>query len=107
MAYRISVDVPDWAAERHIRIMAGTELLAMIPHGTGQLWQKKDRCVNCGWCCENLLPEPCPELKRGADGTTSCAIMKNRPWRCTWPDPHLTKAKGAENCKISYEVIDL
>lgn len=101
---KLVIDLPDWAAERHIRIMAGVELVAMIPYGKNQIWIKKGRCVQCGWCCENLLPEPCPHLKKGSGGYTECGIMRDRPWRCTWPDPHLTKAKGAENCKITYEV---
>ncbi len=47
---KITLDLPDWIKERHIRVFAGIEEVAK--KYTGTKWKiKKVRCDMCGKCC--------------------------------------------------------
>ena len=99
---RITLDIPDWALERHLFFFAGMELFAWKPSGKGEIHAKTKRCVKCGWCCENLRPE-CAELKQIGQEKI-CQLAQRRPFLCSYSDPHMTDAAGKENCSIAYEV---
>ena len=43
--------VPEWALERHIVIMAGSEPMAIKPAHRNDLAMKISRCNMCGMCC--------------------------------------------------------
>jgi len=65
---RISVDIPGWARERHIYVLAGSEPVAVylrhpIIEGVQKegwtRWVKTRRCNLCGKCCiMNPLDDP-------------------------------------------------
>jgi len=89
---KIEIEIPDWAQERAIYIMAGIELAAYkIP---GKKWKvKTSRCNMCGKCCMNLDPKKHPFpvingrcvylLKRpGKEEKYECGLRISRPFRC-------------------------
>ena len=86
---RIEIDIPDWADERHIRILAGRELAAAkLAHE--DFWRVKDvRCNHCGKCC----PEDCKHLVNN-----ECI---NR--RICYDDPWNMIKKG--ECIITHKII--
>jgi len=50
---KIELELPDWADERTIYVMAGIELIAY--RFPGKTWQvKSSRCNMCGKCCMKL-----------------------------------------------------
>jgi hypothetical protein len=110
---QLVIDIPEWAQERHIYVMAGMELLAYLPY-QGQVQVKTVRCNNCGWCCENPPKGAVPQGHDGAciyletiGSAKECSLGLSRPWHCCWPDPHLTKHPEADkHCCIRYEVVE-
>jgi len=38
----------------------------------------EELCIRCGGCCGIYDGDPCEHLRRDSDGTTYCAIYKNR-----------------------------
>ena len=54
---KITIELPDWAEERHIRIFAGVELLGEKLAHEDFLKVKDDRCNRCGECCRVVPPE--------------------------------------------------
>jgi len=55
MADKITIELPRWAKDRNIYVLAGIELLAYRLRG-GKLMIKVSRCSKCGKCCMNLKP---------------------------------------------------
>lgn len=46
---KIEVEIPEWAKDRVIYVMAGSENVAVLCDG--KLWIKTARCSICGECC--------------------------------------------------------
>lgn len=109
---RITLDLPDWAQERHIYVMAGIELLAYKPYGKDIIYTKTARCNLCGWCCANPPPGAVPQGPDGAciyletiGQAKECSLGVARPWHCCWSDPVLTKHPEAnDHCAVRYSV---
>ena len=108
-------ELPEWAQERHISIMAGMELLAYKRFGENTLHIKIVRCNWCGWCCcgkfarkmEIDKDDDCIHLKQiGLD--FECSLSTGRPWRCSWYDPVLAKFPDAKKyCCVRYMEIEV
>ena len=108
---KITIEIPDWAEERHIYIMAGIELLAKREVGQ-PLMIKTRRCRACGKCCMDLLSgHPmglseeghCAHLTKepGANDMYVCGMHSHRPFGCCVADP--TKVL---DCPIKYKVTE-
>lgn len=95
----ITIEVPDWAEERHIRVFAGLELLAYAPFG-GEVHVKAARCNQCGYCCEAYRPG-CGHLVRAGD-KRFCGLGMQRPFDCCSSDPVLNKTGDEDRCSIRY-----
>jgi hypothetical protein len=107
---KIEIEIPDWCDERHIYIMAGTELAAYRLAGSDLFHIKSERCANCGWCCGEHPQLIVPGQKKGCFflnriGTvTACSLGPYRPFACCWADPVLTKHPDAlSHCSIRYK----
>lgn len=105
---KIILDLPEWADDQRITILAGMEMIAQkAPWETK--WHVKDaRCNNCGECCMMLNPTDikyavdeegkCEHLYREIDGRWLCGATYDKPYRCLM-DPH---PGNAPNCAITY-----
>lgn len=83
----ITVEIPKWAEERDIVVLAGMELLAIRKYGQ-PLKVKVVRCQRCGICCMNMtVPEWvgesgwCKYLSKEGD-IFSCELRFNKPYSC-------------------------
>ena len=105
---RVGLDLPDWADERNIYLMAGLEVVARL-HKDGEWEVKTRRCNMCGECCSNLR-EPfifpliegrCTYLKKevGDNSRWLCALGEHRPFSCSICTP------ANEHCTIKYEAL--
>ena len=111
---QIAFDLPDWALDRHIYILAGVELLAYKPSGENRLLIKTHRCNWCGWCCTNVPRRAVPRKQDGScenlvkiGKTFECSLGIARPFHCNWSDPILTRFPDAEDhCSIRYHEIE-
>ena len=113
MAKKITIEIPEWAENRNINILAGIELLARKPGTENKLYVKVVNCNWCGKCCMNLdsdrHPFPvidgrCIHLKRrpGKEEKYLCGLGTFRPYNCCVSDPTYM-----EECVIKHEVIEL
>lgn len=79
---KFTIEVPEWAKERTIYIMAGPEIMGVVCDGT--LWMKTVRCNLCGKCC--LVDEDFPlGVKSGDEVGWSadvfvCKFLKKEIW---------------------------
>ena len=91
---RIEIDIPDWAKERDIYVMAGIELAAYKP-AKGRWHIKTGRCNMCGKCCMNFkkgqTATPWKDMVKDGrcvhlvpDGDRwMCGLGAARPWSCS------------------------
>jgi hypothetical protein len=107
---KITVELPDWAKERHIYIFGGVELLAFKEHGTDWFRIKEKSCDMCGKCCEDAqfiqtydsARGRCEYLEEVGD-EKRCSLGSNRPFSCSVGDP-MTLEKGPwKDCCITFE----
>ena len=89
---KINIDIPDWAEDKHIYIMAGIELIAY--KYVNQEWKIKiTRCNQCGLCCRGMNPDDenfpevnekgtCIYLKKDGKDKEVCSLGINRPFKC-------------------------
>ena len=105
---KIEVEIPDWAEERRILILAGTELVAM-KRGHEDHWLiKETRCNRCGECCLDRPPTPyglddegkCLKLEQ-IGGEWACTAGMGIGLRCVL-DPNLV---GYEACCITHRKV--
>lgn len=113
MAKKITIELPDWADERHIYIMAGIELVAYQIYGDERLFVKTARCSSCGECCMNLSASAgmpisreghCIYLDEPVGGKRECILGLYRPFGCSVG----MQRKGFfehPNCTVEYKVI--
>jgi len=105
--HKILIELPDWALERHIYILAGTELLAKIQGD--KIFIKKDRCNRCGICCMTLSHDGqyakygfiddrgwCKFLRQNGEGY-ECELGLLKPFNC------IISEAVHKKCKITYE----
>ena len=107
---RVELDLPDWVDERHIRIMAGVELVAQ-KLAQNDYWQVKEtRCNRCGKCCMGFKPGKhiypvvngrCIHLKE-RNGKFECAIALYQSRACENDPPHFIE-RG--ECSITYKEV--
>jgi len=104
---RIKLNLPDWADERGIHILAGIEEVARKVPPDYKWEMKTKRCEKCGICCE-LAPHPdfqaetggCKYLKysEGHKGYM-CQLGVLRPYICC-------VSLGIEACKVRWKTLD-
>jgi hypothetical protein len=108
---KIEIELPDWCDERHIWIMAGTELAAYKDFGSDKWFIKKVRCNRCGKCCMNLVDDGqyeldenknCVHLKSDGDFYV-CDLGIMRPIPCCEGDLEKNKENQDGTCCIRYE----
>lgn len=88
---RLELELPDWAKDRNLYLMAGIELLAYRNRG-GKWMLKVGQCNQCGKCCQNVkgqYPLPtirgkCPQLVKevGDNDRWFCQMGTKRPFGC-------------------------
>ena len=108
---KIRIDLPKWCDERHIYIIAGTELAAYLHFGEKKFHIKTSKCNECGKCCMNLIKGhvPLDENKTcvhlGEDGEKKpCTLGAVRPWPCIEGDPVKGKWDGGKDfCSVRYD----
>jgi len=87
---KIKLEIPEWADERHIYVMAGIEVAARKSAHEKDFKVKVSRCSNCGDCCRNLgvgwgmgRKENGECIHLEADGPqTRCGLLGDRPFFC-------------------------
>ena len=90
---RIELDIPDWADERRILIVAGRELAA-FKNPQDDFWRVKDnRCTHCGKCCKD-----CEHLLKVVDGY-DCTLGYSVPLSCI-KDPYML-----DYCSITHKKV--
>lgn len=111
----ITLDLPEWAEERHVAVMAGMELVAYRPYGKNVWYVKTARCNSCGVCCHMLSPaypientdNVCNYLVKIGQ-IEECSKVFYRPWACCWSDPVLLGLQDAESyCSIRYKIVEI
>lgn len=107
---RLVFDLPDWADERHIYILAGVEMVAYKLYGEETIHIKKTRCNQCGQCCEGLTrwyfpltdERACGYLHRLPDHT-ECELGIGRPMVCCTGLQQKGKYGNHPKCSVEYE----
>lgn len=102
-------EIPSWALERRLLLLAGVELVAAKePWGHWEV--KATRCQRCGQCCMTYPDSPwgvdeegkCLMLEKQPDGTWDCKAGTQKPYLCLG-DP---LKKNTPECSITREVIE-
>jgi len=75
-------ELPEWAKNQQITIIAGMELLASYLPG-GEIELKTVRCTFCGQCCMTLRPNS-NETPYGVDDEGKCKALylEGSRWLC-------------------------
>ncbi len=94
-------DIPEWAQDRNIFLIAGSECIAMKYAGSDEIYQKVSRCryydqEPCSMCCW-VGGEECKHMHGGF------CQKGDRPLRCCTDAPKEIKNSVPE-CQIRYEV---
>lgn len=127
---RLTLELPEWALDRPIYIMAGNENVAVLCEG--KLWVKLNRCNYCGKCC--IYDKPDDMTKSGTEvgwdeSIFVCKHLKKETWHfepfngqtvyictagaqtpltcCTGPSPACGKERFKEklpDCILEYEI---
>nr|BDD45970.1 hypothetical protein 16 [bacterium] len=79
---RRTFEVPDWARERRLDLMAGIERLATYTPFNDELRVKTSRCSMCGKCCERAGCRDMVE-RAGYPGKVFCGHDPDRPQSCS------------------------
>jgi len=86
---KIEIEIPDWAAERQLTLLAGVELVAR-KSPREDYWEIKDqRCNFCGMCCHDFPTSPYGNDDEGRckkvfndNGKWKCMAGTKRPYNC-------------------------
>ena len=113
MAKKITIEIPDWALERDIHILAGTEHLATAGFIRGTMCVKKARCNMCGVCCMNppetfifpVVDNRCVHLIQEGKQLL-CGLGRFKPLQCCINDPIINEDKDID-CPIEYKKVEL
>ena len=112
MGTKITIELPDWAEERHIYILAGIELLAVKYAGESKLRIKTEHCNMCGYCCHVLrddgsfrfpVKDGHCEYLEVYEEKEECSLGIDMPFSCCAGDPTLHNWKDKEKCSIRYK----
>ena len=95
---RIEIDLPDWADERAIHIMAGIERVAYKLPWEDWWHVKTARCSQCGACCEKMKCKYLDEEPGGEKFRCSEGVM--RPWLCC-----VSEFKDKNVCSIRFKEV--
>ena len=108
MSDRIEIEIPEWAKDNNIYIMAGMNLLAYRYRG-GPLMVKTDLCSMCGKCCMELdnrhpfVTETggCKYLTKevGDNDRWLCGLHGFRPHGCAVTTPE------RNDCTVKFEEV--
>jgi len=108
MTDTISIEIPEWAKDNNIYIMAGMNLLAYRYRG-GPFMVKVQSCSMCGRCCSNVTkhhPFPtengrCTYLVKevGNNDRWPCGLGGFRPHACAVTQP------DEEYCTVRFEEV--
>ncbi|MHA2136289.1 MAG: hypothetical protein ACW99J_20710 [Candidatus Thorarchaeota archaeon] len=90
---KVIFEIPEWAEERHLFLLAGQECIAMQYAGEDDIYIKTGQCVHCQQCClgfecEHASPKGCKLVASGKERYVNCCIdaprefLKNVP-ECT------------------------
>jgi len=112
-ATKIIVDLPAWAEERLIYILAGVEMFA-YKYPNQPLMVKTQQCNMCGLCCMNLdathffevVDGKCEYLEKevGPNERWLCSLGVYRPHACCGgPDILHSQDNIPEYCSVVYE----
>jgi Fe-S-cluster containining protein len=110
---KLTIEIPEWAKDRVIVIMAGIEHLATKEPNENFIRYKTVRCNRCGKCCMRLFnhtfPMPvidgrCVHLVKasGIEEIYECGLGPMRPFLCSMSDP-----VGEDFCCIEHKEIPL
>ena len=83
----LTINIPDWAEDKNIYVLAGIELLAYKYVGH-PMKEKVSRCDQCGDCCRNFKGDG----STWTDGTCNylrdnvCSLGVERPFSCGMPN---------------------
>lgn len=79
----VSFNMPEWALERRLILLAGVELVAEKHPESG--WKiKTERCNLCGQCCMTLKPNSPTQTPYGVDDEGKCKglVLDHGLWYC-------------------------
>lgn len=76
---KIELDIPAWAEERNIYVMAGVEMVAYRLAHEGEFKVKSVRCSGCGKCCMDL---PEGHIQRNDSGNCIHLVPDGEKWVC-------------------------
>lgn len=99
---KIELEVPDWAAGKHLRVFAGMEMVAVRPLDKEWLIVQQ-KCTQCGKCCQDVgddwifgtLGGACVHFEPTKEGGV-CGLKGHRPFACCC-DPY---KGGPEYCQV-------
>ena len=113
MGTKITIELPEWAEERHIYVMAGLENVAVKKANSDEVLIKTETCNYCGKCCMNIpypekFPLPtvngnCIHLDVYDNGKTECKLGFFMPFACAIGGPVSANWKDKDMCCIKYD----
>lgn len=107
---KIELEIPDWATETRLLIIAGNECVAHKRPQDNHWLVKEERCDLCGKCCLSggisafgtTDDGLCVKLKK-IGGKWECTAGLDKPIRCTI-DPNIA---GYKACGITHKKVKI
>ena len=96
---RIEIDIPEWADERAIHILAGIERVAYKLPWEDKWHVKTGRCSSCGRCCIKLECKYLDE-EPGDNDRFRCSEGMMRPFSCC-----ISKPKSIPQCTVEFREV--
>lgn len=105
---KITIEIPEWAEKRHIRVFAGMELIAYQGANTKEMMVKYSPCAKCGLCCEHIKNHPFPTdngrcvylVSNPGTNEKLCSLGLSRPFACCI---YIEKDKSCKGMYKRYE----
>lgn len=106
---KIEVEIPEWAKDCNIYVMAGMNLLAYRYRG-GPLMVKTGLCSMCGRCCKNIDSKHPFVTEDGSCRYLVKEVGDNDRWLCGLgvfrPHGCAVSHRDTEYCTVKFEVVD-
>lgn len=112
----LKIEIPEWAKERTLYVLAGRELLA-IKRQNGKLKIKTVRCNNCAACCKDV-PEDwflgykikkgirvCRYLGDKVPVKNLCLLGIHAPLICVVADPSPDSPDPIKECCVRFKEV--